>query len=101
MPPPANDEDRASTGGVASPQIGDSSWRDGLGVRLTDAEAIAVEAAAARRGVPPFLFIRSAALVAATGVGGTTTPEAATEAVDRVNPDAAEIIQDRGRGRDF
>ena len=77
---------------MGRPRLSEKRTRQ-FGVRLTDAEAIAVEAAAARRGVPPFLFVRSAALVAATGVGGTTTPEAATEAVDRVNPDAAEIAR--------
>ena len=73
---------------MGRPRLSEKRTRQ-FGVRLTDAEAIAVEAAAARRGVPPVLFIRSAALVAATGAGGTTTPDA----VDRVSPDAAEIAR--------
>ena len=69
-----------------------------FGVRLTDAEASAIEAAASRRGQPPVVFIRSAAIeVAAETVpeaaAAETVPEAAAEAIARVNTAAAETAR--------
>lgn len=53
-----------------------------FGVRMTDAEALAIAAAADRRGMPPVAFIRSAALEAA-GVSVAAADSASTEAVER------------------
>ena len=78
-----------------------------FGVRLTDAEASAIEAAASRRGQPPVVFIRSVAIeVAAETVpeaaaaetvpeaaAAETVPEAAAEAIARVNTAAAETAR--------
>ncbi|MCY4029515.1 MAG: plasmid mobilization relaxosome protein MobC [Acidobacteria bacterium] len=56
-----------------------------FGIRLTDAEALAIAAAAGRRGMPPVAFIRSAALEAA-GASVAAAPSedsASTDAVER------------------
>lgn len=55
-----------------------------FGIRLTDAEALAIAAAAGRRGMPPVAFIRSAALEAAgSSVAAPPADSASTDAVER------------------
>jgi len=54
-----------------------------FGIRLTDAEALVIAAAADRRGVPPVAFIRSAALEAAGARVTSAADSASADAVER------------------
>jgi len=54
-----------------------------FGIRLTGAEALAIAAAADRRGVPPVAFIRSAALEAAGARVASAADSASADAVER------------------
>ena len=89
--------------GMGRPRL--SAKRDRqFGVRMTTAEASAIESAARSRGLPPVAFVRSAALEAA-GASNPGDSAAAAEAADqraelrRIGSNLNQVVRHLHQGR--